>query len=160
MEELERAAERLAILTAFRKELEERITEARSEVDSLLEDSDPMDVRVCGRSVGTILHRFSKERRELRCDDFEAFLGWLSDDGIAYFERFMASKHGQKLLDECASALIVDGEVPAGCRVVEIPSIYLGFALNGCSPDDVDSAMRGSLQEAAVKMLGGAEDAE
>lgn len=152
--------EKLAILTGARKMLDADIRDVRASVEAELQRNpysyeEPTALRLGGTEVGVIRHRFTRERTELRCDDIEAFIGWLSDDGLAYFEEFMLSKHAGKLLDACASALIVDGEVPAGCTVIDVPSSYIGIEVRGCEPDEVEHALRGSLPDAAVRLIGG-----
>lgn len=154
--------ERLAILTAMKKELEAELAKVRAEVeDALIKEprsfKEGKDILIGMDEVGHVSHQWTREAKSLRCTDVEAFAEWLYTDGMPYFEQFMGSKASQRLLDACASALIVDGEIPAGCKVVEVPSVYIGIRVTGCDPNVVKGAIGGALPFSEMPLLGGAD---
>ena len=158
MSDYEEKKRELAILTAAKNEIEERLDGIRADVEAEMVERpltfrDGDSILIGDDQVGGIYHRWSAAKKELKCDDVAAFLAWLSDEGAAYFEQFMYSKGAQRLLDCCMSATIVEGEIPAGCRVVDIPSIHLGITVTGCKPQVVKDAMSGQLAAATVRLL-------
>lgn len=158
MMERSEVLERIAVLTAVKKQAEDDLAELRALIEDEVPPSGKVPLMLGEESVGSIGRRWSAPRTELVCTDDDAFLGWLCDDGRAYLFDFLQGRCRSKLLEACASALIVDGEVPAGCKVVEVPSMDLGIAVYGCKPKAVEYALGMALPQAAERLLGDGRD--
>lgn len=129
----------------------------RGRADALLADgvTDRIKLSINGRSVGTLSARWSKPRRYLRVDDREAFADWCVGDGAEYVRQWIEGGMRGSLPDSCMTAVVVDGEIPDGCELVEEPERMDGTVIRGCKLDDVADAMGHDLMQAGIFALTG-----
>lgn len=129
----------------------------RGRADALLADgvTDRIKLSINGRSVGTLSARWSKPRRYLRCYDWEEYADWCAGDGLPYVHQYVADGMRGSLLDYCMTAIVTDGEVPAGCELVDEPEHLDGTVIRGCKLEDVADALGHDLIQAGIFALTG-----
>ena len=130
----------------------------RGRADALLADgvTDRIKLSINGKSVGTLSARWSKPRRYLRVDDREAFADWCMEDGSRHVRQWIAEGMRGSLADYCMTAIVTDGEVPAGCELVDEPEHMDGTVIRGCKLDDVADALgQHDLMQAGIFALTG-----
>lgn len=133
----------------------------RGKADAMLDDGvvDKVNLRINGKSVGTLSNRYSTPETFLVVEDAEKFAAWLAGDGFGYLREWVARGCKSDLLKLCASALVTDGEIPEGCRAGQSDSYRIGTVIKGCKADDVAAAFAGNLPQAVVYALTGSVDA-
>lgn len=116
--------------------------------------------------VGTVSAITTKAstKHVLYWNNLVEFAMWLATDGLPYFREFMTKcpRESRKLMDECASALVVDGVVPDGCEVkVETePTRFSHIKVTGCKMADIVAATGRGLPDVlsdALMLPGGDE---
>lgn len=119
--------------------------------------TDRYRIKVNGTEVGTLSARFTKQTVRLYVEDEDEFCKWLIEDGLGYLMSFIRTQKGQALVDYMASAIVADGEVPAGCRAYEEPARWAGTVIKGCDLGKVSEASGVALPEAVMGFLGSVE---
>jgi hypothetical protein len=129
----------------------------RGRADAMLDDGvvDKLNLRINGKSVGTLSNRYSTPETFLVVEDAEKFAAWLAGDGFGYLREWVARGCKGDILKLCASALVADGEIPDGCRAVESGAYRIGTVIKGCKADEVAAAFAGNLPQAVVYALTG-----
>ena len=178
--------EQLAVLTALKKAVDERLKEVRSGADEAMRDAYEEDgvekkaLKVCGEKVGELVVTFAS-------DGFEEFA---VDYGLASVKRSIRPD----MMDSCIKALesVFDAEVleeavretvvvsadweksmsrvgDAVCYMdsgmvvpgVEYrPKLAKGTMVRGCKPDDVVPILRGLPGGVDALLLGGSDHGE
>ena len=133
----------------------------RGKADAILDDGvvDKLNLRINGKSVGTLSNRYSTPETYLIVEDSEKFAAWLAGDGFGYLREWVARGCKGDILKLCASALVTDGEIPDGCRAGQSDSYRIGTVIKGCKADEVAAAFAGNLSQAVVYALTGSVDA-
>lgn len=128
----------------------------RGRCDAYLADgiTDRINVSVGGERVGTLSAKWSKPRLTVRVTDRAAFADWVCEDGLGYLREWIAGGMRGSLADFCATALVTDGEVPAGCEAVEEPERFDGTVLR-IDSEKVAAAFGRNLAAATVYALTG-----
>lgn len=166
--------ERWALAVALRKILDEvldgkREDSIRALLDSeLLSDyadgrSDRRPVVVQGTKVGSLGIRSTPAHTEARLylEDAKQFVAWLqSPDATSYLETFVKSrKCADMLLKFCVDAVLLDGEVPAGCSFAyeDVPE-QVTTAYSGITPEKVAEALGAELPGAVLALMAAGEE--
>lgn len=151
--------ERLAVITAFGKAVEQAEKQVREEVDAQMR-KDFMErgvtqkrLTVNGRKVGTISARMTKEKvgRFPSIANTREFIEWLrtSDGGLDTLDRLITLKP-----DLVLNAAVAEGELPDGCELVERrePAMMTSTAVSVQLPKVVE-ALGNDLGAAAAALL-------
>lgn len=131
----------------------------RGRVDDMLradyreKGTDRYRLKVGGTEVGTLSLKAGREQARLIVEDETAFLDWLFGDGLGYLAEFVRSPKGRALVDYMATAVVTDGEVPAGCSAYTEPAHFEGTVVRGCEIGDVAAALGLNLPQAVVYAL-------
>lgn len=161
--------ERWALGIALRKILDEELDgkregSTRAMLDSeLLADyaagrSDRRPVMVRGTKVGSLGIRSTPAHTEARLylEDAKQFVAWLqSPDATSYLETFVKTrKCSELLLKFCVDAVLLDGEVPAGCSFAyeDVPE-QVTTAYSGITPQKVADALGAELPGAVLALM-------
>lgn len=161
--------ERWALALALRKVLDQitdgkRSDSIRALLDSeLLADyadgrSDRRPVMVRGTKVGSLGIRSTPAHIEARLylEDAKQFVAWLQSLGATqYLETFVKTrKCADMLLKFCIDAVLLDGEVPAGCSFAyeDVPE-QVTTAYTGITPEKVAEALGAELPGAVLALM-------
>lgn len=167
-------SERWALALALRKVLDQitdgkRSDSIRALLDSeLLADyadgrSDRKPVMVRGTKVGSLGIRSTPAHTEARLylEDAKQFVKWLQGpDATQYLEAFVKSrKCSELLLKFCVDAVLLDGEVPAGCSFAyeDVPE-QVTTAYSGITPEKVAEALGAELPGAVLALMAAGEE--
>ena len=160
--------ERWAVALGLRKLLDDILDGKREDSIRALLDSelladyvagraDRKPVRVRGKKIGSLYVRSTPAHTEARLymEEPKDYAGWLCTEGRQYLERFLGvPKCADMMLKFSVDAVLLDGEVPAGCSFAyeDVPE-QVTTAYSGITPQKVADALGAELPGAVLALM-------